>query len=141
LSRIILDPAKSRQPLKEVFGPEPDHTWCYYFEKASIAYHQQDWQQIVALGKVVEEKDFEPNTDNKLEWYPFIEAYGRTGEWTKAETLSINAFKGDEGVQAMFCKIWSELESETTPSRERDEIIVNVTDFLECQDLIKPESP
>lgn len=132
VSRIILAPSASRTPRQDVFGEEPPHTWCYYFEKASIAYHQQDWEQVVSLGKIVEENDFEPNTDNKVEWYPFIEAYGRTGEWERAQTLSINAFKGDEGVQDMFCAIWSNLKVETSASAERDEILKQVTAFLQC---------
>lgn len=136
LSRIILDPSESTPPRPDVFGEEPPHTWCYYFEKASIAYHQQDWDQIVSLGKIVEKRDFEPNTDNKVEWYPFIEAYGRTGDWGRAQTLSILAFKGDERVQDMFCAIWSDLEAETSASAERDEIIENVVNFLECESIL-----
>ena len=133
LSRIIFAQDESTSPRQDVFGAEPAHTWCYYFEKASIAYHQQDWEQIVQLGQTVEERDFEPNTDNKLELYPFIEAYARTGDWERAETLSIDAFKGDGRVQEMFCKIWSDLEAETNSNPERDQIIETVTDFLACQ--------
>jgi hypothetical protein len=132
LERILLAPAQASPPRQDVFGPEPTHTWCYYFEKASIAYQQADWDQIVELGHIVEEKDFEPNTHNKLEWYPFIEAYGRSGDWERAETLSINAFKGDELVQAMFCQIWADLEAETPASDERDAVVDTVTGFLEC---------
>lgn len=139
LSRIIYDQPGATPPPQEVFGQEPPHTWCYYFQKANIAYYQEDWEQIVALGHEVEANDFEPNTDNKLEWYPFIEAYGRTGDWERAETLSILAFKGDERVQDMFCKIWSDLEAETNPSEERDEIIDNVISFLECQNISSNE--
>jgi len=137
LSRIIHDPAEATLLRQDVFGEEPPHTWCYYFEKASIAYHQQDWEQITSLGKIVEENDFEPNTDNKVEWYPFIEAYGRAGDWERAQTLSIFAYKGDEGVQDMFCVIWSNLEAETFASPERDEIIENVVNFLECESFPK----
>ncbi len=132
LSRIVQDADSSIAPPESVFGPEPDHTWCYYFQKAQIAFHQQAWEEIVALGEMVELGDFEPNTDNKIEWYPFIEAYGRVRDWSQAETLSIDAYKGDQGVQAMFCKIWSDLEAETPASEARDEAFSNVVNFLGC---------
>ncbi len=135
ISRIVLDAESSMVPPASVFGHEPAHTWCYYFQKTQIAYHQQNWEEIVALGEVVEAQDLEPNTDNKIEWYPFIEAYGRTGDWNRAENLSIDAFKGDQGVQVLFCKIWSELEVETPASEARDAAVSNVVDFLGCNHL------
>ncbi len=135
LSRINLSSEASTPPSQDIFGPEPDHTWCYYFQKASIAYYQQDWEGIVALGEIVEASDFEPNTDNKLEWYPFIDAYGRTGDWDQAENLTINAFKGDENVQGMFCEIWGNFITETPFTAKRDKTVSNVIDFLGCNSL------
>ena len=33
-----------------LLGPEPEHDWCYYFEKAELARQQADWQQVAMLG-------------------------------------------------------------------------------------------
>jgi len=38
-------------PPAAVFGDEPVHGWCYYFEKAELARQQGDWQQVAALGE------------------------------------------------------------------------------------------
>src|SRR5690606_12200874 len=37
-------------PDEVVFGLEPDHGWCYYYQKASLAYQQGDWAAVVEQG-------------------------------------------------------------------------------------------
>ena len=34
-----------------MFGSEPPHLWCYYFEKADLARQLQDWQSVLQLEK------------------------------------------------------------------------------------------
>ena len=55
-----------------IFGPEPVHGWCFYFEKAELALQQKDWLGISALGAEVSRLNFSPN--NSLEWMPFLQA-------------------------------------------------------------------
>ena len=36
-------------PPAQIFGPEPEHDWCYYYQKASLARQMGDWQEVVRL--------------------------------------------------------------------------------------------
>ncbi len=73
--------ADSKDPPKVsalLFGPEPSHGWCYYFEKADLARQFSDWKQIAALGKPVDAIGLHPN--DGVEWTPFLQAYAYLGD-------------------------------------------------------------
>ena len=36
-------------PPEYLFGPEPEHGWCYYFQKADLARQTGDWEEITHL--------------------------------------------------------------------------------------------
>ena len=42
-------PAASPVPPAGLFGDEPPHAWCYYFERASLAAQQGDWALVARL--------------------------------------------------------------------------------------------
>lgn len=69
----ILPWGESRIPHLTVFGPEPPHNWCYYYQKASLARQQQNWDEILHLADEVEQHGFKPR--DPIEWLPFLEAY------------------------------------------------------------------
>lgn len=60
----------SKPPL-EIFGSEPPHTWCYFFQKASLARQFKDWESLARLRQEVKEKNLQPKNPN--EWLPFEE--------------------------------------------------------------------
>ncbi|HSK65781.1 MAG TPA: hypothetical protein VK888_02560, partial [Anaerolineales bacterium] len=35
--------------IPEIYGPEPEHGWCYHFQKADLARQLGDWEQVVEL--------------------------------------------------------------------------------------------
>ncbi len=56
-------------PPKHIFGSEPPHNWCYFFQKASLARQFKDWDALSQLKKEVTEKGLSPKDPN--EWLPF----------------------------------------------------------------------
>lgn len=56
-------------PPKEIFGSEPSHGWCYYFQKASLARQFGDWDKLSKLKEEVIQKNLKPKDPN--EWIPF----------------------------------------------------------------------
>ena len=60
-----------------IFGPEPAHDWCYFFEKADLAAQNDDWDTILKLVEEVKAKTLHPN--ERLEWMPFLQAYAVSG--------------------------------------------------------------
>jgi len=59
-------------PAAWLFGSEPPHRWCYYFEKASLAAQQTDWEQVSQLQDEVARLGLHPN--DQIEWMPFLRA-------------------------------------------------------------------
>lgn len=54
-----------------IFGNEPKYTWCYYFQKASLARQFKNWTELSRLTDEVFTKNLMPKDPN--EWLPFIE--------------------------------------------------------------------
>jgi hypothetical protein len=65
-------------PPTVVFGPEPLHGWCYFYEKADLARQRGDWKEVLALGNEALDKGFAPQ--DHVEWIPFLQAYAVAGE-------------------------------------------------------------
>jgi hypothetical protein len=61
-----------------LFGPEPEHKWCYYFEQASLAAQQADWQRVAALQAEAGRLGLHPN--DQVEWAPFLQAQIHLGD-------------------------------------------------------------
>jgi hypothetical protein len=70
-----------------IFGPEPTHKWCYFFEKAELAVQNQDWNMVLNLAEEAGVQKLHPN--ERLEWMPFLQAYAVSGnEESFSDTMS-----------------------------------------------------
>ena len=94
-------------PDPALFGAEPPHGWCYYFEKADLARQQQNWQTVLQLGAQADAGGYKPVLG--AEYLPFIEANARTGEWAKAFDLSLAAQKTTKDLEPSLCNNWTRL--------------------------------
>ncbi len=106
LSRIIPDP-EPVPPDMDIFGPEPAHNWCYFFQKADLARQIEDWNKVIALYEQAQGLDFTPGYG--AEYIPFIEAYAQTGDWQKAYDLTIAAQKLTPQHKRIMCATWVRL--------------------------------
>lgn len=126
LSRIIPDP-NAPPPDPDIFGPEPPHDWCYFFEKADLARQTKDWDTAIALYQQTKKAGLAPNFGG--EYIPFIEAYAQTDNWQKAYELTLAAQKVNSGMKKMFCANW--LRWSQIPSADRD-IVEKAKQSLSC---------
>jgi hypothetical protein len=126
-SRIIPDPAPAVSPNTDIFGPEPAHTWCYFFEKADLARQTKDWKTVIALYQQAKKGGFAPNTG--MEFIPLIEAYAQTGDWQKAYDATLAAQKTNAGIKKALCTNWLRLSS--LPSSDI-KVIKEVKQALAC---------
>lgn len=101
LTQIIFDPKVARQPPRELFSNEPEHDWCYFFEKADLARQMRDWQTIDNLGSETIKLNLMPR--NPSEWLPFIEAYIRLDKPDEAKRLMDNSIKNNEKYLSGIC--------------------------------------
>jgi hypothetical protein len=76
IGNIILN-TEPQIPPQIVFGPEPFHGWCYYYEKADLARQRGDWGEVMRLGNEVFDNELIPG--DPIEWMPFLQAYTLNG--------------------------------------------------------------
>ena len=105
-SLAIFDGAQPSVP-EWLFGAEPEHQWCYYFEKADLARQQGNWTTVAKLGDKVFKIPFYP--DDPAEYLPFIEAYGRLGRMKEAEDLTDKAADINPALRPMLCAAWQRI--------------------------------
>ncbi|MEW6239286.1 MAG: hypothetical protein AB1564_00560 [Chloroflexota bacterium] len=83
--QIVLD-APLHVPPEFLFGTEPEHDWCYYYEKAALARQRGEWEEIVHIGEQAQGQGYEAG--DLIEWMPFLEAYAREGEVSRLSALA-----------------------------------------------------
>ena len=88
-------------PPASIFETEPEHDWCYYYQKASLARQKGDWEEIGRLYKQVNELKL--NTDDKSELIPFLEGLVNLGDYDTARTLYKRNIKGSAETRLTAC--------------------------------------
>ncbi|PKN91596.1 MAG: hypothetical protein CVU44_18615 [Chloroflexi bacterium HGW-Chloroflexi-6] len=81
------------------FGAEPEHGWCYYYQKASLARQYGDWQAVLNLGSEARLKNLSPY--DEIEWIPFLQAEALLGE--PERLTEIGAQMKDEFARQQAC--------------------------------------
>ena len=128
---MILNQPTARMP--DIYGPEPTHGWCYYFQKADLARQFGDWEEVVHLGDIAFELKDHPN--NPVERFVFIEGYAHVGDWERALKLSKEAYRvSKDYMRPLLCRLWERIETKTIDSvREaRTKAISEMKDLLSC---------
>ena len=126
----ILSSANAVMP--DIYGPEPVHGWCYYFQKADLARQLGDWEEVAALGDRAFELDDHPN--NPVERFVFIEGYAHAGKWDRAVRLSRESYQvSKEYVGPLLCGLWERLEIETDESPEKSAVLSEIKSIFACE--------
>ena len=125
----ILDSSSAVMP--DIYGPEPAHGWCYYFQKADLARQFDDWEEVAQFGNAAFNLDDHPN--NPVERFVFIEGYAHTGDWERAIKLSRESYRvSKEYVGPLLCRLWERIETETTESAEKSVALSEVKTMFAC---------
>lgn len=122
---------KPAVPEFAIFGTEPEHGWCYYFEKGDLARQRGDWTEAAHLGDIAFSSGDYPN--DPAERMLFIEAYAHTGNWPRAlelteETASISGL-----LKPSLSILWQRIEGETPASLQRSEVLQKLTELLSAE--------
>jgi hypothetical protein len=136
---IVTGAEPGAQPPMQLFGPEPEHDWCYYFEKADLARQAGDWETVVSLGESALRlnKDFVKETAPEL--VPYIEGNARTGNWEQALELSLQADRYTPK-NGYLCQLWQELDASTPSSREKQAAVEKIYNKLDCSTIVNDEN-
>jgi len=126
----IIDAPVNTARLTGIFGDEPPHTWCYYFEKADLASQFGDWQGVIKLYEAASSQGYSPK--DGTEWTPFIEGSAHTGDWNQAALLTDEANAKTDDMGPYLCATWKQIESTTPQSQNGDQVIQAVNAKLKC---------
>lgn len=130
LDLIDPDPDQPAVPPASVFGGEPFHDWCYYYEQADRAVHMQDYESAVALGDEAFEKGMFPR--NPYEYFPLIEANANTGRWNKALNMTENTLAGAHTTRVALCLLWQGISVSAENSAEKETAVRGANELLGC---------
>ena len=125
---LIKDTAQPATPPTQIFGSEPKHRWCYYFEKAELARQAGDWEAVVKLSKASIGSGYRP--EDPSEYLPFIEAYSHVVLYEDAIQLTETAFHASAALQPALCATWK--RSYQPPGDPNREYRSNVEKVLGC---------
>jgi hypothetical protein len=129
--QIEAAPAQAVTPPADIFGREPPHDWCYYYEKADLASQIQDWNTVAKLAKEAAQAGLGPH--NGTELIPFIEGYAHLEQWQPAYQYTRDAMHMDGNRYYRFmCSLWQTLNGETPTSQDKETAVINLNRALSC---------
>jgi hypothetical protein len=105
LDTVLLDSA-FHEPPQSIFGPEPAHEWCYYYQKAALARQQGNWETIHEIYREALNQGLYPN--DSAEWIPFAQAYMILGDLDKLRALK-KIIVADPYLTAQTCQILTDM--------------------------------
>jgi hypothetical protein len=88
-------------PPPAIFGSEPAHDWCYYYQKASLANQQGNWNEIGKLYDATVSLNMSPS--DKSEIVPFIEGLVNIGRQDEALALYNTQLKDHFMIRLPLC--------------------------------------
>jgi hypothetical protein len=120
------------QPDEVVFGEEPEHNWCFYYEKAELARQFEDWAEVVRLGDQAFSKLEPSGLIDGYELLPFIEGYALTGDFAKASKLSKLALHAEIKPGTGVCQVWERVQAQGPEGSEAKLVAEEMLNELSC---------
>ena len=103
------------QPLNDIFGSEPGHVWCYFYQKASLARQQNDWYSAAAYLDQAFNAGLFPQ--DETEWFLVLESYANVGR-EDAASRAAEILRLNETLQFGYCDSINSSGSTNTPTTE-----------------------
>jgi hypothetical protein len=98
-------------PPKAVFGQEPEHDWCYFYQKADLARQRGEWERIPVLLKEALDLGYYP--EDSLEWMPFLQASAVLGDVDKVRSMA-KLVTTDKFLRLQVCKTMTDFQKKET---------------------------
>jgi len=115
----------------DVFGSEPPHEWCYYFQKADLARTFEQWDEVIQLWNEASDKNLQARYGP--EYLPFIEAFSRHGNWETASQIALQSYKTTQDMGPLLCTTWERIAQNTADSPEKRSAHELIQSTLACQ--------
>jgi hypothetical protein len=125
----ILSNQIGRMP--DIYGPEPTHGWCYYFEQADLAGQVGDWERVARLGDDAFSLTDYPN--DPMERFVFIEGYAHIGDWDRAKELAFQSYKVSPNyVGPLLCKLMNRIDQELPDGNVKESSLNDLNTKFSC---------
>jgi len=105
-----------------IFGNEPEHTWCYYYEKAELAIQQGLWVQAANLGDEVIEQGL--SAPDPMAWIPFLKAYALTNNGEKIQFVA-KKVKNENLLNVKVCNMFRDHTDSKVQLEPEMEILID----------------
>jgi hypothetical protein len=92
--------AQSAMPPNDIFGAEPVHRWCYFYQHLSRSRQNSDWLAAADLADEAGLLNYKPL--NIAEWLPVFEAYANTDRKDEAKQIA-KIIRSDKDLRALLC--------------------------------------
>ncbi len=107
---ILTDPDTSAVPPAAI-GGEPEHGYCYYFQKTDLALQRRDNTAALRFADEALSSGLEPF--DPLDWTPLVKAFVLNQKWEQAGLLA-EKIGGNSERSHFFCEQLSTLNTEKT---------------------------
>jgi len=115
-------------PQRVIFGEEPAHNWCYYYQKADLACQLGDWQAAAQLGNEARQKGLHPN--DAIEWMPFLQGYAYSGDTGSMASLA-KSFRAEPYYRKQACLALKKMAAAGYPLQP---VVMKEGERLFCED-------
>jgi len=111
----VVTEGESKIPPAIIFGEEPVHGWCYFYQKADLARQRAEWEQIPDLLNKALDNGYYP--EDPLEWMPFLQASAVLGDEDQVRKMA-KLIATDKFLLKQACIIMTEFRNNETLSTD-----------------------
>jgi hypothetical protein len=97
-------------PSSVIFGAEPPHGWCYFYQKMDLARQQMDWQTGADWANKAISMNLEPS--DVSEWLPALETYAHVNDTQRAKQIA-RLIRADKYVYQGICEQMKTLQGQS----------------------------
>ena len=115
----------------DVFGSEPPHEWCYYYQRADLAREFKQWDEVIRIWDEAQQNNFQARYGP--EYLPFIEAFAEQGDWRSAGEITLQSFGTTQDMGPLLCRNWERIQQNTPDSPERQSAKELIQTTITCQ--------
>lgn len=92
---------KTMTPRTDLFGPEPEKGWCYYYQLAQLERQRGNWDRVAEYGQIAIEEGFTPS--DSMEWIVFIQGFAYHDSPLLEQAMA--AAQADTYTQSQLCEV------------------------------------
>jgi hypothetical protein len=133
LSKLDLIKEGTKEPLMPgVLNPEPNHSWCYYFEKVDLFAQLGKWDKAASFADQGLKVKPILTQDNAPELIPLIYTYAHIKKYDQALELSYEAGALSKKMHYYTCDTWYYLNQDIEQNPQFNSAYAEINQKFEC---------